>query len=120
MIGSTIREFVDAGIEREDAARIADLREQALHQCKERSALSALDAADAEDEMRDRLEELGVPDAWRLAEPLAAAGLDGDWLEEIHGLAGPATAAAIRSRWGAPSASFTRTTAVSSTPASAS
>ncbi|MGB8880152.1 MAG: cyclic nucleotide-binding domain-containing protein, partial [Solirubrobacteraceae bacterium] len=32
-IGATIREFVDAGIEREDAARIADLRDQALHQC---------------------------------------------------------------------------------------
>ena len=33
VIGATLREFVDAGIEREDAARIADLRDQALHQC---------------------------------------------------------------------------------------
>jgi signal transduction histidine kinase len=96
-IGATIREFVDAGIEREDAARIADLRDHALHQCASRDALSALDAADAEDEMRDRLDELGVPDAWRLAEPLAAAGLDGDWLEQIHALAGAGTPAAIRS-----------------------
>ena len=90
VIGATIREFVDAGIEREDAARIADLRDQALRQCAARSALSALDAADAEDEMRDALEALEVPDAWRLAEPLAAAGLDADWLEQLHGLAGPA------------------------------
>jgi signal transduction histidine kinase len=95
VIGAAIREFTDAGIERADAARIADLREQALRQCAERDSLSALDAADAEDEMRDRLEELGVPDAWRLAEPLAAAGLDGDWLEQLHDLAGPATPAAI-------------------------
>ena len=65
VIGATIREFVEAGIEREDAGRIADLRDQALRQCADRSALSALDAADAEDEMRDRLEALGVPDAWR-------------------------------------------------------
>jgi CRP-like cAMP-binding protein len=95
--GATIREFVDAGIEREDAARIADLRDQALRRCAERTALSALDAADAEDEMLDRLEELGVPDAWRLAEPFAAAGLDADWLERMDALAGPATPAALRS-----------------------
>jgi signal transduction histidine kinase len=97
VIGATIREFVDAGIEREDAEQIADLREQALRQCAKRSALSALDAADAEEQMLDRLEELGVPEAWRLAEPFAAAGLDGDWLERMHALAGPATPAALRS-----------------------
>ena len=95
VIGAAIRQFTDAGIEREDAARIADLRDKALKQCAERDMLSALDAADAEDEMRDRLEDLGVPDAWRLAEPLAAAGLDGDWLEQVHALAGSGTAAAI-------------------------
>ena len=96
-IGATIREFVDAGIEREDAARIADLRDQALHQCAQGSSLSALDAADAEDAMRDRLEALGVPDAYRLAEPLAAAGVDDGWLEELQRLAGSGTPAALRS-----------------------
>lgn len=96
-IGATVRELVDAGIEREGASRIADLREQALRRCAERSALSALDAADAEDEMRDRLEELGVPDAWRVAEPLAAAGVDADWVEQMQTLAGPAAPAAFRS-----------------------
>ncbi|HYB31322.1 MAG TPA: ATP-binding protein [Solirubrobacteraceae bacterium] len=97
VIGATIREFVDAGIEREDAARITDLRDQALHQCAERSPLSALDAADAEDDMRDQLEALGVPDAYRLAEPFAAAGLDSHWLDQMHELAGPATPAALQS-----------------------
>jgi signal transduction histidine kinase len=97
VIGATIRELTDAGIEREDAARIADLREQALRQCAQRDSVAALDAADAEDDMRERLEELDVPEAWRLAEPLAAAGLDADWLEQMHAVAGPATTAAIRS-----------------------
>lgn len=96
-IGATLRELVDAGIEREDAARIADLRERALRQCAERNPLSALEATDAEDEMRDRLEALGVPEAFRLAEPLAAAGLDAEWLDELQAHAGPATAAALRS-----------------------
>jgi signal transduction histidine kinase len=97
VIGSTLREFVDAGIERVDAARIADLREQALDQAAERGALSALDAADAEDNMREQLERLEVPDAWRLAEPLALAGLDAGWLDQVHALAGSATAAAVKS-----------------------
>jgi signal transduction histidine kinase len=97
VIGATLREFVQAGVEREDAARIADLRDQALRGAAERSALSALDAADAEDEMRDLLEGLGVPDAWRLAEPLALAGVDEDWLRRLQALAGGATPAALRS-----------------------
>ena len=44
VIGATLRELVQAGVERDAAGRIADLRDQALHQCAERSALSALDA----------------------------------------------------------------------------
>ena len=97
VMDSTLRAFVDAGLEREGAARIADLREQALRQASERSALSALDATDAEDEMRDRLEALGIPDAWRLAEPLAIAGVDGGWLAQMQAAAGPATPAALSS-----------------------
>jgi signal transduction histidine kinase len=96
VLSSTVREFVQAGIEREDAARIAELQERATRQAAERSALQALDAADAEDEMLERLQELGVPDAWRLAEPLSLAGVDGEWLREITALAGPAAATALR------------------------
>ena len=95
VIGETLKEFVQAGIEREDAARIADLRDQALSQAAERGALSALDAADAEDEMRESLEALEIPDAWRLAEPLALAGVDQQWLSRMHALAGSATPAAL-------------------------
>ena len=97
VIGATLRELVQAGVERDDAEKIADLRDLALRQCAERDALSALDAADAEDEMRDRLEDIDVPDAYRLAEPLAAAGLDVEWLDQMRSLAGPATPAAVRS-----------------------
>jgi signal transduction histidine kinase len=97
VIGSTLKEFVEAGIEREDAARIVELQEQATDQAAACSVLQALDAADAEDAMRERLEELGVPDAWRLAEPLALARVDDDWLRQVQALAGPATPAALRS-----------------------
>jgi signal transduction histidine kinase len=96
VIGSTIREFTAAGIETADAARIADLRDQALTQATDFDERSGLEAADAEDQMRDWLEELEVPDASTVAEPLAAAGLDQDWLKRIHTLAGLGTPAALR------------------------
>ena len=50
---------------------------------KQRTKLEGLDAADAEDAMLERLEDLGVPEAWRLAEPLAVAGVDEAWLAEV-------------------------------------
>jgi signal transduction histidine kinase len=96
VIGAALREFVESELGRKDAAGIADLREQALRQCADRDALSALDAADAEDEVRERLEALGLPDAWQLAESLAVAGIDQAWLDELHARAGPATPAALR------------------------
>ena len=37
-----------------------------------------------------------MPEPWRLAEPLAAAGVDQDWLDRVAALAGPATDAARR------------------------
>jgi signal transduction histidine kinase len=46
--------------------------------------------------MLERLEDLGVPEAWRLSEPLAVAGVDEAWLAEVAELAGPATGAALR------------------------
>jgi signal transduction histidine kinase len=47
--------------------------------------------------MRERLEALGINDAWRLAEPLAIAGVDDDWLAQMQAAAGPATPAALGS-----------------------
>jgi signal transduction histidine kinase len=94
-VSGTIRAFVEAGISREDAERLVHLHDEALKRAGGRSAVRGLDAADAEDEMLERLEDLGVPEAWRLAEPLAGAGLDGDWLNDVAALAGSATGQAL-------------------------
>ncbi len=95
-IGTTLQTFVEVGVEREEAERLAALQRDALARCAARHPLDAIGASDAEDAMQDRLEELGVPDAWRLAEPLATAGIDDAWLDEVASLAGPATGAALR------------------------
>ena len=46
--------------------------------------------------MLARLEALGIEEPWRLAEPLAVAGVDQAWLDRVAELAGPATEAALR------------------------
>jgi CRP-like cAMP-binding protein len=75
-INSAIARFVESGIERDDAERLLALQRDALERASRATTLQTLDAADAEDELLARLEVLDVPEAWRLAEPLAAAGVD--------------------------------------------
>ena len=90
VIGATLGEFVEAGVER-DRRRRGSSRCSARRSrgAEERTALDALDAADAEDAMLERLEDLGVPEPWRLAEPLAAAGVDEAWLPRVARSPGP-------------------------------
>jgi len=95
VVSATLGRFVESGIEREEAEQLVALQREALAGAAGRTPLDALDAADKEDELRDELEALGVPEAWRLAEPLAAAGVDADWPARVHALAGPATDAAV-------------------------
>ena len=88
--------FVEAGVEREDAERLVALQQQATAHAASCTALDALDASDAEEELLARLERLDVEEPWRLAEPLAVAGVDQQWLDRVAELAGPATGAALR------------------------
>ena len=78
--------FVEAGVERArrppSSSRCSARRSRAPATAQ---PLDALDAADAEDELLERLEDLGVAEPWRVAEPLAAAGVDADWLERVAG-----------------------------------
>jgi signal transduction histidine kinase len=95
VLSSTVGHFVAAGVSREDAEELVALQQEALAAADQRTPLSALDAADAEDELRDALEDLGLADGWRYAEALAGAGLDASWPARVAASAGGATEAAI-------------------------
>jgi signal transduction histidine kinase len=95
VVGAAVGHFVESGVERREAETLVELQREALAGAQSRGALGALDAADAEDELADRLEALGVPEPWRHAEPLAAAGVGEAWLERLAAAAGPATGAAV-------------------------
>ena len=95
IIMSVFKAFVEAGIERADAERLVELQQRAQATAADRPALSSVDAADAEDDMLDRLEDMGVHEPWRFAETLANAGVDKAWLDEVARYAGPATSKAL-------------------------
>jgi signal transduction histidine kinase len=75
VLGSTIGHFVESGVEREQAQRLVDLQRQALAQRAARTPLSALEAADMEDELLQTLEGHDVPEACELAGPATNAAL---------------------------------------------
>lgn len=95
-INHTFGSFVESGVEREQAEQLVRLQRIAVAHSVGRAPQSALADADAEDAMIDLLEEMGVQDAWSVAEPLAAAGLDADWLAQVQANAGAATESALR------------------------
>ncbi len=96
VIGSALASFVEAGVERAEAEQLLGLQQQAITHAAKATALDTLDASDAEEELLERLEALNIEEPWQLAEPLAAAGVDQQWLDRVATLAGPATAAALR------------------------
>jgi signal transduction histidine kinase len=95
VLSTTVRRFVEAGMKREQVVQLVALHEEAVDGAAGREALDTLDAADAEDALSHRLEQLGVAEPWRLAEPLAAAGVDEEWLSRVAEQAGPATEPAL-------------------------
>jgi signal transduction histidine kinase len=95
VLSSTIGHFVAAGVSREDAEKLVQLQEEALASADGRTALSSLDAADAADDLRDALEDIGLADGWKYADALVGAGLDADWLARVAAVAGGALEPAI-------------------------
>lgn len=97
-IGGALRAFVSSGVERSEAEVLAALHDRAVEQAaactiKDRDPLAV---ADREDRLLELLEDQGVAEAWRYAEPLARAGVDEDWLREVAAHANGATEAAVR------------------------
>ncbi len=96
VLDGVMREFVESGVERDEAACFLQLKAEALERAKVAAPQGGLEASDAEDAIGDWLEEHAVPDPWQLAEPLASAGLDPAWLDAVAAQAGKALPTAVR------------------------
>jgi signal transduction histidine kinase len=90
--------IADAGIDAELIARLIAVQEEAVERtAKEREPLTALQEADLEDELADRLDESGVTGSLELAPVFAAAGLDAAWIDTLAAeLGAPALDGALR------------------------
>jgi signal transduction histidine kinase len=90
----TVHRFVSSGVEREDAAVLVELQIQAMKQAKAGVEEDAVVAADREDALAAKIDDMGF-EGWRLAEPLARAQLDNAWLDRLSQHAGAATGDAL-------------------------
>jgi signal transduction histidine kinase len=76
--------IAEAGLDARLIARLIALQEAAVEQAaKEREPLTALQEADLEDELIERMEQLGVTAPHDLGPVFAAAGLDTAWLDGV-------------------------------------
>ena len=88
--------FVEGGVSHEHARELVVLQNAALQRCSAQTSMSALDAADREDELGDLLADFEVPEPWTLAATFAAAGLDDAYLREVAATAGEMTVPVLR------------------------
>jgi signal transduction histidine kinase len=100
VLSSTIGQFVESGVSRERAEKLVAIQRDAVASngggARAGQEMSALEAADAEEELLLALERLGVSEAHTLAEPLSAAGVDEATLERVADAAGTGTDAAVK------------------------
>jgi signal transduction histidine kinase len=96
--------FIKSGLDLDHKTRLLELQVRAIKACALQTSLSALDAADAEDELTDALTDAGVEQPWRLAETFASAGLGVSYVAEVVDAAGGVAPMALRWIWASLSA----------------
>jgi signal transduction histidine kinase len=96
--------FIKSGLDLDHKTRLLELQVRAIKACALQTPLSALDAADAEDELTDALTDAGVEQPWRLAETFASAGLGVSYVAEVVDAAGGVAPMALRWIWASLSA----------------
>jgi signal transduction histidine kinase len=94
VLEGTIGRFVASGVEREEAERLVVLQREALAGAVAAAAGDSMDAADREDALVDLLDARGLA-GWRLAPPLAEAGIDAAWVARVEEAAGAALEPAL-------------------------
>ncbi|MFD7861994.1 ATP-binding protein [Streptomyces sp. NPDC057682] len=80
--------IADGRLDGSELHRLVELQDEAVRRAGAAPPLSALAAADAEDEVADWLEEHGVTGGWELAPTLVSADIGTGWLEAAAGAVG--------------------------------
>lgn len=78
---------------------LTEVQEEAVERLPKAPKLTAMQSADAEDELTDWLEDMGIDAGWDISPTLVAAGVSTDWLESRFTAAVPAEHLEGALRW---------------------
>ncbi|MGH3206198.1 MAG: ATP-binding protein [Trebonia sp.] len=73
---------------RADLETLIDLQQRAVERVAKAPQLDPMEASDAEDRVSDWLDDHGCTGAWQLAPVFVQAGLDTEWLDQVHDMVG--------------------------------
>jgi signal transduction histidine kinase len=71
-----------------DLQALIELQQRAAERVAKAQQLDPLETSDAEDALTDWLDDHGCSEAWQLAPVFVQAGLDTEWLEQVHAMVG--------------------------------
>ncbi|MDI9883647.1 ATP-binding protein [Streptomyces sp. HNM0645] len=74
--------IADGRVDGKRLHELVEMQDAAVRRARDARQLTAIEAADAEDELGDWLEEAGLENAWDIAPTLVSGGIDADWLAE--------------------------------------
>ncbi|MYX33809.1 MULTISPECIES: ATP-binding protein [unclassified Streptomyces] len=75
--------IADGRLDTRQLHELVELQDAAIKRMASAPERSALDAADAEDELTDWLDDHSVNGSWELASTLVAGGVDAEWLDSV-------------------------------------
>ncbi|MFD7612908.1 ATP-binding protein [Streptomyces sp. NPDC059828] len=74
--------IADGRVDGKRLHELVEVQDAAVRCARDARKLTAIEAADAEDELGDWLADAGVENAWDIAPTFVAGGIDADWLAE--------------------------------------
>ncbi|MEU2160129.1 ATP-binding protein [Streptomyces sp. NPDC019208] len=74
--------IADGRVDGKRLHELVEMQDAAVQRARTARQLTAIEAADAEDELGDWLDAAGVENAWDIAPTFVAGGIDADWLAE--------------------------------------
>ncbi|MEU6707790.1 sensor histidine kinase [Streptomyces wuyuanensis] len=74
--------IADGRVDGKRLHELVEMQDAAVRRARNARPLTAIEAADAEDELGDWLEEAGLENAWDIAPTLVAGAIDADWLAD--------------------------------------
>jgi signal transduction histidine kinase len=85
---SKLKMIAGGKYDRASLEQLVELQQRAAERVAKAPDLDPLETSDAEDAVTDWLDDHGCSDAWQLAPVFVQAGLDTEWLDQVHAMVG--------------------------------